>query len=370
MSEFEIANRFTSALQRGMKGQVDSFDFWLRGLGINKEKLGNQAILEFFANNPEKITDRVEEIEEIASFIGYYLREKKDKFHIVLLGVEGIGKTLLLRVVHKLVEKSNKQIKFLTFNAKDFSKVDEDGYSGIYEFLGKVKKNGADIIMIDSTEKAKNIDDVSEGFLKIKRGLVISAWVPNTWFKYRESVEECIDTAKEVNLNLMSKVEIVEFLNSVTTFASDGRFKISEDVHDAIWKFSKGIPGVSLSLLRHSLKEAFLKNQDGLNRENVINAARNMVLYDLDERLKELSNTQNIILNYIINSKDERGIRPMELGQLFQRDKATISYHLSNLFSNKILERSRIGKSTFYRIRDEIKPYIQLKLLKEGDLYE
>jgi DNA-binding transcriptional ArsR family regulator len=96
-------------------------------------------------------------------------------------------------------------------------------------------------------------------------------------------------------------------------------------------------------------------------------AAKFLALDGLPERVQKLADHQLIILKHLLLSTDPRGTRPTQLVEILGKDKATISYHLSELSKMRLLESERIGRWVFYRVKQEAAPMIGLRLSQEVD---
>jgi len=90
----------------------------------------------------------------------------------------------------------------------------------------------------------------------------------------------------------------------------------------------------------------------------------NLGLCKLSTSMDELSAQHLKILESIILEHSEKGARPIELVEKHNLDKSTISYHLNVLKDKGILEKEKIGKSSHYKIKENIIPFIQLKLME------
>jgi predicted transcriptional regulator len=63
-------------------------------------------------------------------------------------------------------------------------------------------------------------------------------------------------------------------------------------------------------------------------------------------------------------------MQPTKLVDKMHRDKSTISYHLQELSSTGMVEFDKEGRSTFYRVKEALEPYIQMRIAKEGEIHE
>jgi DNA-binding transcriptional ArsR family regulator len=234
--------------------------------------------------------------------------------------------------------------------------------------LDEVKSEKYDILFIDACEKDKGIDYSLECLVKaLKKGVIITAWEPQSWNLYEVKVKEIIPSTKEIFLRPFDKDASTQLIRKVVVLLGGKEENLKENVIEKIFEISKGIPRTILTLFLRSYYEAFITERTSLEGECVEKAAKNLGLFGLDEKLGKLTDAQLDILNTVLQSNDPRGITPTELVVKLRKDKATISYHLGTLLSEGILAVQRLGKYAFYRVREEVKPFVQLKMMVEED---
>lgn len=372
MSELEKLKRFKEALEKGKLGKVESFEFWLESNGINPRKTSYNYITNYFIENPFKIINFEKEIEIIGEFIGFYLNDKENTYHLPILGVSGSGKTILLTAVQTFLNKLDENVNVKFFEASLFGEINENEEEEQYLFkiTDKLLQDPQDVIIIDSCGKDKNIDySLKRIHNSVKKGVFITCWSPERWISLQDHIEDFLTTSKEIILEPLKRDEIRDLVTEVFGIISEKKVKPPTGIPDLIFEFSWGIPGIAIKILLTSLKEAFLKQKKFIDKESIEFAARKMSIYNIAEKLSKLTDQQFLILKQILMSYDERGIRPKQLTNLLNRDKATISYHLQSLRSEGFLEVDKIGRFSFYRIKEEIKPFIQLKVMQEVDFY-
>ncbi|MGB9659204.1 MAG: DnaA ATPase domain-containing protein [Nitrososphaerales archaeon] len=358
--------RLEKAFERGLKGKVESFDVWLREVGFNPSKL-QANYLTAFLTQLDVTVDRESELESIVEYLGYYARVKEGLFHIALFGPMGSGKTHLLTILKSFIERREIRLRTLYFNASTFSEQDEDEQRFL-KHLESLKSEKPDVLIIDSCEEDRNIEYSIKEFLKLFRnGVLITAWEPLHWNFFKEKIETIVATSREIYLKPLSKDNTELLLSKITDYASDGKVKLDVKLAEKIHEFTLGIPGSIISLFLRALHEAFLKQKTSLDIESVEMAAQTMGLHDMFEKLKSLDELQLMILRNIILNSDPRGIRPSQLVEVLNRDKATVSYHLNKFVSERILHNERFGKFSFYRIKEELRPFIELRISQESE---
>jgi len=372
MTELEKFKRFKEALEKGKLGKIESFEFWLESNGLNPEKTSYNYITNYFLKNPYNIVNFEKEIEIIAEFIGFYLNNKENAYHLPILGVSGSGKTILLAAIHTFLNNLDEKVDVKFLEASLFGEIikDEEEEQYLFRVTDELLHDAPDIVIIDSCEKDKNIDySLKKIHNSLKKGVFITSWSPERWISFQDLIEEFLATSKEIIVEPLKRDEIRELIVEVFKIISEKKIKPPAEISDPIFEFSWGVPGTAIKLFLVSLKEAFLKQKKFIDQESVELAAKKMGIYDIAEKLSNLTDQQLLILKQILMSYDERGIRPKQLINVLNRDKATISYHLQSLRSEGLLEVDKIGRVSFYRIKDELKPFVQLKIMEEVDFY-
>jgi DNA-binding transcriptional ArsR family regulator len=364
----EILTRFEKAFEKGLRGEVESFKVWLEKQGVALAKLRYETITDeliarhFFIN-------RMEELETVAEFLGFYVRERNEVFHIPVIGATGIGKTALLHAIEFALSKLDTPLKFKYHDASNFSEQDEEEEAQLFfRYLEEAKSENYDVLLIDACEKDRSIDySIREFFRAIKRFVLITSWEPQFWYVLKDRIEEVIPTAKPLFLKPFSREETKQLLEKVLWVLSEGKTELPEDVLMKISELSEGVPRVAILIFLRSFYEAFISEKNCVDAESVLKAAGSLGILGLNERLEKLTDVHETILRLILQSTDPRGIRPTELVERLNKDKATVSYHLNYLLSENLLSVRRLGRYAFYQVREELKPFIQLKIIQEAD---
>ncbi len=364
----EILTRFEKAFEKGFKGEVESFKVWLEKQGVAPQKFRYDTITEELIAR-HLFINRVEELETIAEFLGFYVRERKEVFHIPVIGPSGIGKTALLHAIEFALSKLDTPLKFKYYDALTFGELDEEEEPQVFfRYLDEVKSESCDVLLIDACEKDRNIDYSLREFLRaLKRFVLITSWEPQFWHILKDTIEEAIPTANQLFLKPFSGESTKQLLEKVLLVLSDGKTELPREVITKISEISEGIPGVAIRLLLKSFYEAFISEKSSVDAESVLKAASSLGILGLNEKLGKLTEIHEIILRLILQSIDPRGIRPTELVEKLGKDKATVSYHLNYLLSEGLLSVRRLGRYAFYQVKEELRPFVQLKIVQEGD---
>jgi len=314
--------------------------------------------------------NRMEELETVAEFLGFYVRERNEVFHIPVIGATGIGKTALLHAIEFALSKLDTPLKFKYYDASSFSEQDEEEEAQLFfRYLEEVRSENYDVLLVDACEKDRSIDySIREFFRAAKRFVLITSWEPQFWYVLKDRIEEIVPTAKQLFLKPFSREETKQLLEKVLWVVSEGKTELPEELLMKISELSEGIPEGSYTFIPEILLRGHLfPKKNGVDTESVLKAAGSLGILGLNERLEKLTDVHETIIRLILQSTDPRGIRPTELVEKLNKDKATVSYHLNYLLSENLLSVRRLGRYAFYQVREELKPFIQLKIIQEAD---
>jgi len=370
MKKAHVFEVFEKAFEKGLKGKVESFDIWLKSLEIDPLKFNLTEISNFLMQNLELTIDLEKEVETIGQFTGFYSKERKGLYHIPIVGVFGCGKSHLMRLVQRFLQERKVSLTCFFMDASSFREISEENEEQqvYYQLLDRVKMERFDILLIDSCEKDKDIvHSLKQMADALKNGIIITSWTPEHWNYVRDDIEDYLPTSKEIYLNQFDETSTSKFISTILQHISNGRFQLSKEAVNKIYLFSNGVPRTIIQLLIKAFNEAFLSSTKNVDEKAVESAAKNLGLENIFDRINKLSELQIIILKRILLEHDERGIRPSTLVEILEKDKATISYHLSILSRGKFVTQEKIGRSSFYRVREEIKPFIELKFAERGE---
>ncbi len=385
---------FKEALKRAKEGDLFNYDNWLKTNGVNPSTLNLKYFKSHFWANPDKMVGNEKVLEKIAQYIGHFLKENTGIYHFPIIGIKGSGKTLLLRVLDSFTNnyKSNLGRTIDIIGKKDFLlKLNN----------AKQTRNPSQkdkIYFIDNCEKVDSIQTILENLLKLKGdGIYVTSWTPESWIYYREEISRILPISEEISvlpLNWAQSAGTVVFNdyylfleNIIHSTMNPEIFKekgyreiypnfITPSFFDTVlidyfYKYTKGIPGITIQLLLNCIERTFLQKKQRIDRMIIEETLLDMELYYLGPIMDELTELQMQILSTMIQKTNifSKGIRPMELVKEFSLDKSTISYHLKNLKvlgadQYGLMEVLKIGKSKFYKVKENIIPFIELKIYR------
>ena len=368
MVESEKQSRFQEAFERGQKGDISDYKAWLEDQGIHSDRINEKYVKQHFRDHPDAAPNHDEELEEIAEFLGFF-SERRNSYHIPLIGVSGIGKTQLLHTISALLKKLDLNLQQQLINASEL-KVEEEGESRFYKVQDKLSELDTAVILIDDCQQDKTIDHTLEKLQQAAdHTFLISSWTPERWNIEKEQVTDTTEVAKELELTPLSEDNTVLALQNTVNIYSQDQLELSQEFYELIHDYSNGIPSLFHSLLRATIKETFRQKLELGSTEAVVEASEKLGLNDLENRVNSISDKKLTILKHILLSWHPQGRRPTELVEILDRDKSTISYHLQNLVQENILKKQKSGRSTFYQVKDPVKPILQLRIAMEGEFH-
>jgi Holliday junction resolvasome RuvABC ATP-dependent DNA helicase subunit len=365
MEWFEMSKELELAFERGLKGQVSSFDLWLREHGFAPERMRFDSLFDFLVNQAPINQHRA--FDEIGEFLGYFSKTKSGNFHIVVSGVHGSGKTYLTSILKTfLIQK--RQLNSKVLNARSFGEVDGDEQI-FHQIMDELEEKRYDVLLIDDCHLDKNIKySLQQISAKVKDALILTTWEPVFWDYVDDEIESTVPSNKIVVLKPFSLAETVKLLRQVVAFLSEGKAEISNDVFGEIHAHSVGVPGISIMLLFDVLRRVFDEGLENIDVKIVSNVVKARGIGGIGERMKALNDVQLAILRQIILSQDKRGVRPTQFAQTLNRDKATVSYYLSQLCEQGFLDYTKFGKFVYYQIPESLVPFVEFRLcMMESD---
>lgn len=365
----EKQNRFQEAFERGQKGEISNYEAWLKERGIEPDRISNDYVTRYFQQNPEEAPNHDDQLEDIAEFIGFF-SERKGTYHIPVVGVNGIGKTQLLHTVQRMLESLRTKIPCKFYEAGRFKEDKHDGEPYWEDVLHELSELERAVILVDNCYEDKRIKHSLETISEtVEDSFIITTWTPEQWKMYQEEVNEAVQVSKEAELTPLDEKNTIKALRKTVDVISEKTIEITDEFYRRIYKKSLGIPGLFHTLLQASLKETFLKRLELGDTEAVDSAVEKLDMDNAEERVYGLSEKKTTILKHILLSRHPQGRRPSELVELMDKDKSTISYHLQNLISDRILQKEKAGRSTFYRIHEPLKPVLQFRINGEGEIH-
>ena len=386
MKESEKLLKFKQALKKGKEGIPDNFEAWLELHGIDFKNLSFNFVQKHFLENPRYMIGNEGNIEIIGEYIGLFLRNRRAFYHVPIVGITGSGKSLLISSLQNIIFKSGEDVTFRMYDASKFQI--DDNEILLYD-KQEVTKEKQDVIFIDSCERDNFIfDSLTLLFGKMGNAVYITAWTPekfNYWshdiiysfpfskkivlapmdnnnfqleFQYRPGILE--DISRLVwNISEVISLENTKDEDSFRDIFEDKRYHTNND----LFKFSLGIPSILIKLLIASIRETFLKRREKLESKTIEDAARKMGIILINKKLKKLSPPHLRLIEAIILFSSEEGINPTKLAKILRLDISTVSYYLNLLKSEQILESTQTGRKISYKIKENLTPYIQMKLL-------
>lgn len=363
-------NRFEEAFQRGQEGRVSNYEAWLEDRGIAFEKTGIDYLTRYFRENSDVTVNHEDELETIAEYAGFFAR-KNNVYHLPIIGVSGIGRSQFLHTVAGLLEDIDNGFDREFLTATEFSdrEGDEEKIFAIRDDLEAADKV---VILVDDCEWVRGeslVESLRVIESAVEDALLLTTWTPEYWKHHREEIELVLPASKEIHLQPFTREDTLAALHQIFEAVTDDGLELPEDYLEEIYDYSRGVPLLFNKLAMESLRETFVKELDLGDVGAVESAAEKMNLQELEERVYNLSDTKVTILTHMLLWVGEDGIRPMQLVDLLDRDKSTVSYHLKDLTSEGLVESEKRGRSAYYRIKDPVKPMIQTRINQASEYH-
>ncbi|NLV13215.1 winged helix-turn-helix domain-containing protein [Haloarcula argentinensis] len=361
-------NRFQEAFERGQEGQISNYEAWLQDHGIDSERTDQEYLKQYFREHPEKAVNHEEELEEVAEYIGFF-SQRSNVYHLPVVGVSGIGKTQFIQTVSNLLGQIEPEIEQRTYRADDFMELGEEE-ERIFEVRDELRGLDKVVVYVDDCEWAESESLIES--LRVIEGVVedaflVTSWTPEYWRHHSEDVEAVLPSSTEIHLSAFSEKDTLEALNQITEVLSDDGLDLPEEFLEEIYRYSTGIPGVFTDLLLASLRETFVKELELGSTESVSAAAEKLNLAGVEETVYDLSDTKVTILTHMLLWNHRDGIRPSQLVDLLDRDKSTVSYHLKDLQTEGLVESEKQGRSAYYQVKNQVRPFIQTRITQNGE---
>ncbi|MFX1296818.1 MAG: hypothetical protein ACFFD2_18425 [Promethearchaeota archaeon] len=390
MKNTEKLKIFKDAVKKAKEGELYGFDEWLRDNKVNPKAFNSKYIFHYMRAYPNCMIGNEEIIEKIGEIIGHFLKDMRKTYHIAIIGAKGTGKTLLLTTIENFTNSIESNL------GSRINVVDDE------DFLRRVVKTEPDIVstssarrgaikFIDNCEKVDEIDIILKNIVKLRdNGVYITTWTPESWLEFNEKNKDLLPiTAKFILTPIENDDIFANFLNSicdaimlverVDNIIIEGRknrclgfikynkmFDYYDFEKNKFHEYSDGIPQLVIDLFFASIEQVFVAEKEKMDADIIDSVAKRMDLDGIKKKMENISTQHLQILSKLLCEKRKEGTRPKELVDEFNLDKSTIAYHLKELKNTKkLIELERIGKSSFYKVKKNVIPFIQLKILEE-----
>ena len=363
-------NRFQDAFERGQEGQISNYEAWLQNQGIDSDRADKEYLEQYFKENPEKAVNHEEELEEVAEYIGFF-SQRSNVYHLPVVGVSGIGKTQFIQTISNLLGQIEPEIKQRSYQADEFIELGEEEEQ-LFKIRDELRGLDKVVVYIDDCEWAEPetlVESLQVIEAVVDDAFLVTSLTPEYWRHYSEDVEAVVPSSTEIHLDPFSENDSLKALNQVIDVLADDGLDLPEEFLEEVYRFSTGIPAVFIDLLLASLREAFVKELELGSKDSVEAAARKLNLDGVEETVYELSDTKVTILARLLLCNHRDGIRPSQLVDLLDRDKSTVSYHLKDLQSEGLVESEKQGRSAYYRVKHQVRPFIQTRIMQNGEYY-
>ncbi len=358
---------FSEYLQLGKKGEIGSFESRLLEFGIKINALRYDYITSNLHNNPYRAVNWESEIKNMAAKIGFALSKDKT-YHIPLLGYTRSGKTLFVKLVDAMLKKN--KIKSYYINAKDFSIENED--INEYESLLDNASEYEVIIVDDMWIAQDEVGKIKELLKNMKKGAVITVWKYLNYYELEDRILKNINTTLgEVRLGTLKQEfcgDLFEIIWSIIKYEDptendEEKMDVLKKSFCKIFEKSMGFAGTTIKLFVDIVNRFCIEGKGKELDEFVENNLKNYNFEGI--YILKHDKVKMDIIKIILMSKDTRGATPTEIAEKIKKDSATITYHLSKLKIERLVEDYRFGKNIFYKVKDIYVPFFEYVLLQQ-----
>ncbi|WP_414837123.1 hypothetical protein [Candidatus Nanohalococcus occultus] len=360
---------FEEAISRGIEGNISNYESWLSDRGLDVERATEEHSTQFFRDNPDLTSGLDEEVSVIGEYIGYILRNEENA-HLAVKGVQGSGKTQLYYLLDSLLTNYDREIDLKYINADSFQRIDTG--SNVKELVEEVPVENEKVVFIDDAWKDKKIAGHSLEYLRseLEQSLVITVWTPEKWHKNVESVNSVLPASEVVNVKPRSENQVTDITEHLVSSMAPSLDLELDTFSKQVYRYSFGIPGIAISLIENSLRQSYRNGFDIFSTKSVEAAAEKKNLPGIRGELRDISSTKKKVLENILMSQDERGSTTQTLSKSLKKDNSTVSYHLKDLESKRLISGEKYGRNVFYSVKKCVKPMLQLQLEGEYQYYE
>lgn len=377
MTDDYLETFFKETLKKSAEGDLYNFDLWLQKNGVNPKALKLQDFEKYFLINPGLTFGFKDTLGFIARIIGSYTQDRKELYHIPIIGIKGSGKRLLSRIIERFVDNSGMKIGASRNSAgelKIFARLEnEEPYKPDISSPKEVR-------IVDSCEQEKDIVKILKGFHQFVGNVVyITTWTPEAWIHYKDQIHKFLPFKDTVHLsNIKEQTHQTLFLKrilKVIMFQKSSESNPYPDFIDEIklnnnsytywiFQFTKGNPLLTIKFLLLCLEQIFRKDKKKLDQEIIRIVAENMDLMLITRRINNLSLTHLKILSVVLLNNYNRGTSQKQIVDALKLAKSTISYHINDALTvkNKILHVEKVGKYSCYKVKENLMPFIQEKI--------
>ena len=372
---------FEETLKKAKEGDFYNYENWLLSHEINPKTLKLDYIRDQFINkNPEYYIGNDQEILLIAEKIGLFLNKKPGSYQIPIIGCKGFGKTLLLSLIFKL-GITNAPIN----REKKFSLESYFGRNKLPDAFYSQPPDTAVRLLDDCGEYDDIVYTINNVIKENGEALFITTWDPENWLYVNETFKDDLPFEDVIILEPFSDSELSAYLDRLFDLIwitelyerpLDLNYPLlinyqkfsKENMVNILMKYTMGIPMIITDLIFRCFKLMFKLNKSVLDEKIFKLAAEKMDIENQIKKISDLTPQHVEILKRLLLDKNKDGTRPVDLLDEFELDKSTISYHLSKLVKNEIIVVRKMGKSSFYKVKDHLIPFIQLRLLNRINL--
>jgi energy-coupling factor transporter ATP-binding protein EcfA2 len=364
--ETELVSNVTEAFRRGSQkasNQASPYQYF----GLASNPFDNEYVIK----HPDLISDGTRStLARLAERAGFAVQAKT---HMLLIGPEGAGRTLLLKLLAQTLNQSmgNNFAVFVDASGVWSGSVSDQVRSGIGGFqawLSTVDFQVTRLVLLDNADSSINgiIQSFNQSDSLSEEPPVTVCSVSYPTYRYAMREEPLSKTFKvHLSVQEREKPEIERMLRTSVASCRTSSDPFDDGAYKSIASYSLGLPGLAADLSTFCLQYASGVGLSQISRKTVEKIATALSFgraLSLMQGAMKLEGTKADIASralqeFYLNNE----IRRSELLSAFSNlARSTLAYHFKDLINDEILASERFGFRVRYEIPKPVRSALQL----------
>jgi len=358
--------RYKKILEEASKTKLEAINIWYSLFKTGDDPFNQIVPVE----NTSYFVNQNKIIEEIIFDIG--ISKRNIPISIFLVSPTKGGKTSLFQYI-KTVIKKVKQIENFDMQINiEYVDLEEDPENQDSTYLYELSnKKNIDAVFFDNIKRPSQIKSYAINLPNIRmKAYAISPFILD------ESLEIIENLPKIYYIKKLNQKEIYQVLDERLNLnkQNNSSFELKnlffEEALTAIHKYSFGVPYLALRLASESFKIQYEKKLE-FNKHNekrkitkdlVLLAAKRCGSYYALHNLEKLTSKKNELLTNIMKIGTTN---PTQLSKLLNKDRTTISRHVSDFNNLNLLSYKIIGREAIFSLTEAVKIKLSIDKMKE-----